>query len=799
MKTPFLIFLMLMMTFAFQANAKVKPKTHKVVRAMKYHGVVKVAVYAKMKPAQRRDYINKVRKAWLAFELGMRKSGKYQFADNAIQSEHYVLEKFWSLFFPEACAEGEDPYCVVGGVRRKLTADNKCPTGGRQCGEAGTDKFKCGALYVDSTTHEQACIDRLPRETLSERCAAAGTDYPSIEAYKKFKTDFELIRASCDPTSPNERVDDRYKANCDMFIEKLDKTLEELKSKNLIDEAGNVIEAGPEAPPEETPTEVTTPPAAPSPESPPPELEPGTTTPETNVDTTGDEPLPNTDLAPSSTNLPAAEVPGPMDADIDEDGNMDNTEPVFGADGKPITENKSAGIKPGPGSPAPYTGPCKVMHALVVEGSTANGSTNFLEQGLHENAARWANMYKGWGASTYMMTPAPNADQVLMSNPQAVQNLKDTLSHLDVPKSVCSNKTATGAMVQLLMGSDPKLVKADMRNNPKTDGIVKIPQSQSKGSPFDDIEPVKKAEEIKKSCGDKADQVMVINIVGHGSSEPCEIQIGARKLTPDHLANLQKKMIVLGVKTIFNIDAAGSECFKDKINPKYISDKPCVLTSNRANELAYGADTLMSNTYSELVPAFLKTGKNPRVAHLCATLWDPFNAQSASDQWKNLVSGGVKTPDQWKSDLKAASEKLGVTDLTGYCPKPAGAPIKTPEGLTDQQMKEVINCPDVVNGLKSALNAIGANGQAVLSSVYPATATNNVPPGIVKIQRMADEEKDSLKESCNIDLSKYATSPPVQNLQMPAPAADEGTSDAVKEQPQQKATDAPAMPVLNIE
>jgi hypothetical protein len=79
------------------------------------------------------------------------------------------------------------PKCIIGGVIRP-TNNGICPTLGRGC-KGQYDGFQCGKIYGKE---EQACISRVPIETISERCKEKGKDYQIAD------TDYAAISEDLD-------------------------------------------------------------------------------------------------------------------------------------------------------------------------------------------------------------------------------------------------------------------------------------------------------------------------------------------------------------------------------------------------------------------------------------------------------------------------------------------------------------------------------------------------------------------------------------------------------------------------
>ncbi|MBK7842322.1 MAG: hypothetical protein IPJ71_01300 [Bdellovibrionales bacterium] len=100
------------------------------------------------------------------------------------------------------------PKCIIGGVIRS-TIDGLCPTRGRGCnGEA--DGFQCGKIYGKD---QQACISRVPTETISERCKdkGKGNQIPADD-YAAITQDLDLgIKDVC------QNAPDKGRDACDKF------------------------------------------------------------------------------------------------------------------------------------------------------------------------------------------------------------------------------------------------------------------------------------------------------------------------------------------------------------------------------------------------------------------------------------------------------------------------------------------------------------------------------------------------------------------------------------------------------
>lgn len=126
---------------------------------------INLANYQRLTGSQRTSYTKGLQLAVAELESSLQRNGMNV-------SLFDILDSILPRSFAATKKGAWGPKCIIGGVIRS-TKNGICPTFGRGCnGEA--DGFQCGKIYGKD---QQACISRVPTETISERCKEKGKDY----------------------------------------------------------------------------------------------------------------------------------------------------------------------------------------------------------------------------------------------------------------------------------------------------------------------------------------------------------------------------------------------------------------------------------------------------------------------------------------------------------------------------------------------------------------------------------------------------------------------------------------------
>lgn len=126
---------------------------------------INLANYQRLTGSQRTSYTKGLQLAVAELESSFQRNGM----DVSLLD---LLESILPRAFAAVKKGAWGPKCVIGGVIR-TTTNGICPTFGRGC-KNQADGFQCGKIYGKE---DQACISRLPAETISERCKEKGKDY----------------------------------------------------------------------------------------------------------------------------------------------------------------------------------------------------------------------------------------------------------------------------------------------------------------------------------------------------------------------------------------------------------------------------------------------------------------------------------------------------------------------------------------------------------------------------------------------------------------------------------------------
>ena len=140
--------------------------------------------YANISPDFRLSYIQKIKKAFLDFELN-------QTARQVVSFEKRANFKafLFDFFVVSALAQSQ---CLIGGKMRPLVYSKRlrrtvCPVYGNSCG-GSKNNFQCGVVF------SSACIPINPVRSVSERCYKASQNEPlSLKNYAKYKSYFDNV------------------------------------------------------------------------------------------------------------------------------------------------------------------------------------------------------------------------------------------------------------------------------------------------------------------------------------------------------------------------------------------------------------------------------------------------------------------------------------------------------------------------------------------------------------------------------------------------------------------------------
>ena len=188
--------------------------------------------YKQLSLSARLNYIQKIKKYYLQFELDIIKETSVLIGTHkntppfpylifpAGSLKRYISENKINLFLftlltPYAEAQTNwDNKCVIGGVTRKRSYSKKlkrsvCSVWGRSC-DGDSNKFKCGDIFNNK------CINIHPVKTISQRCYEASKDEPINTA------DYEHYKSSIEDVVKNYCVGDRSRyASCRFFNERV--------------------------------------------------------------------------------------------------------------------------------------------------------------------------------------------------------------------------------------------------------------------------------------------------------------------------------------------------------------------------------------------------------------------------------------------------------------------------------------------------------------------------------------------------------------------------------------------------
>jgi hypothetical protein len=162
---------------------------------------INLANYQRLTGSQRTSYTKGLQLAIAELESSLQRNGM----DVSLFD---LLDSILPRSFAATKKGAWGPKCVIGGVIRS-TINGICPTFGRGC-KSQTDGFQCGKIYGKE---DQACISRVPPETISERCKEVGNNYQiSGDDYAAISQDLDSgIKEVC-MTAPEKGRD-----VCDKF------------------------------------------------------------------------------------------------------------------------------------------------------------------------------------------------------------------------------------------------------------------------------------------------------------------------------------------------------------------------------------------------------------------------------------------------------------------------------------------------------------------------------------------------------------------------------------------------------
>ena len=141
--------------------------------------------YKNLTLAFRLNYIKKIKRAFLKFEVDTRKS--------ALEHKTASLLNF---FIARSLASSQGQ-CLIGGKMRSLVYSQRlrrtvCPVYGNSC-DGSKNNFQCGPVFSSK------CIPINPVRSISERCYKSSQNEPlPLKNYEKYKSDFDnTIKQYC--------------------------------------------------------------------------------------------------------------------------------------------------------------------------------------------------------------------------------------------------------------------------------------------------------------------------------------------------------------------------------------------------------------------------------------------------------------------------------------------------------------------------------------------------------------------------------------------------------------------------
>lgn len=444
---------------------------------------------------------------------------------------------------------------------------------------------------------------------------------------------------------------------------------------------------------------------------------------------------------------------------------------------------------------------CKALHGLIVEGTGQTEDT--AEEMFQHITAQWADSFADLSDSVSIL-PATNRGTHLMRPDQKKLKALSELIHQTPAGEMCSGDVIPYAFMKMAVGKTNETVKVETdsllsyrlgerevarRPNVNVEQSITLHQDRgniegggdtggttprvpgSPGNPglfgggepppeprkgFDQSELLAQVRARKARCGDKADQVVMIQMISHGRQD-CTFMVNFDQRLK--AADLQKQLIeplaAEGVKVVMNFGNCYGGCFVDQLKDMKVPGGACFTSSSRANTVAYGADGIIGRTYDETYPDYLKQLKNPLKAHLCATLWDPLNESQAQGVQPTSRARSRNLTDHRGQTAAEVGRKLGFPELAQECKAPKDGAFRLLPGIPEEKIKAIFSCPLVKKGFEDS--GVGGNMDVFFGSVMDP----NTAPGLEALRKLAanPEALANLKSGCDLDLKAYAPSP----------------------------------------
>ena len=183
--------------------------------------LLSVSEYRRLSGFSRQRYIQKIRRAYLWFEL---QAGYNKLQGLSRKRKKSALLLLPPLLIPYSEAASSSGKCLIGGVLRSKTASGECPIDGRACD--GSKSFKCGGIFSG------ACVPIHPVNKLSKRCYDKSKNQNMTNAqYQEFNNQFSKeIKQYCKQKSQSK--------NCKLLSKKLEQIKKNIKEKSGNDTAG---------------------------------------------------------------------------------------------------------------------------------------------------------------------------------------------------------------------------------------------------------------------------------------------------------------------------------------------------------------------------------------------------------------------------------------------------------------------------------------------------------------------------------------------------------------------------------
>ncbi|HRO66729.1 MAG TPA: hypothetical protein PL182_04095 [Pseudobdellovibrionaceae bacterium] len=429
---------------------------------------------------------------------------------------------------------------------------------------------------------------------------------------------------------------------------------------------------------------------------------------------------------------------------------------------------------------------CKAVHGLVVEGTGQTDDT--AEEMFQRIATHWGDAYADLSSSVSIVPSTNEGKYLQRTNRKKLKALSELIQKTPAAE-MCSGDMVQFAFMKFALGQMSENVEVGpdeltsyrfgnldltARGNVEVEKRVTFTRASMKGSEtasspgfagsfgeetkpaqqgFDQSSLLKKIRERKARCGDKADQVVMINLASHGSQECKFLMNFDQRLSPEDVRRqLIEPLAAEGVKVVLNFSNCYGGCFVDGLKDLKLPGGACFTSATRASTVAYGADGIVGGTYDETYPEYLRRLKNPLKAHLCATLWDPLNeSQSKGIAPSRSRSGKRSLPNQRTETAAEVGRKLGFPGLASECTPPKSPNLYQLPGVPEEKLKALFGCPLVRKGFEQA--GVGGDGDLF----FGAITNPDSAPGLDSLRKLAADPAalSGLKSGCDIDLASY--------------------------------------------